>query len=98
MTTEPVRRARWPKRRIQVLAWFSGAATVLAGGAALATDPPVAPSRPARSERQRAAEVHVIRRIIVVDPPSAPPQPQTVTVIAPPAVQPAPAPATTGGS
>jgi hypothetical protein len=93
------RRTRWPKRRVQWLAWITAGVTAAASGVAIAAERPASPTR-TRQPRQRVIERHVIRRVIVVDPPTASAQAPGVTyvpapVAAAPAPAPAPAPATT---
>lgn len=94
--TEAVRRSRWSKRRIRALAWISGVTTLTASGAAIASIPP-GREGVKRADRPVVVERHVIRRIVIIDPPSAAPAPAPIVVVAAP---PAPAlPATnTGGS
>ncbi|MGE5225636.1 MAG: hypothetical protein ACM3OO_02045 [Planctomycetaceae bacterium] len=108
------RRTRWSKRRIRVVAWSTGVATFVVSGGALAVAPKpatAAAGRPHHAKQKQARPVierTIIRRVVIVDPPSAASAPAggapiVVTQSAPvanpaPAPAPAPAPTTTGGS
>jgi hypothetical protein len=103
-TTEraPSRR-RWSKDAVRLAAWGTGAATFLGRVAAIAVAPKPTPSNGVGFSQAEApaAERHVIRRIIVIEPsePSAPVAVLQEPVAPQPAAAPPPAPATsTGGS
>ncbi|MGZ4148514.1 MAG: hypothetical protein ACXVQJ_00590 [Actinomycetota bacterium] len=108
------RRARWSKRRIRVVAWSAGIATFVVSGGALAMAPKPATAQ-ARTHRPKQKQVRpviertIIRRVVIIDPPSAAAVPATggapivITQSAPaaapaPAPAPVPAPTSTGGS
>jgi len=94
--TEAVRRTRWSKRRVRALAWISGVATLTASGAAIASTPPGREGlKPAA--QPVVVERHVIRRIVIIDPPSAAPAPVPIVVVAAPPAPTAPT-TNTGGS
>jgi hypothetical protein len=96
-TERPARRSRWPKGRIRALAWLSGAMAAVASAAAISPALTTTSERPVQA-RPRVIERHVIRRVIIVDPPTAAPV-APVTVVQAPAPAPAPPPpVTTGGS
>ncbi len=106
------RRARWSKRRIRIVAWSTGIATFVVSGGALAMAPKPVTSADARAHRAKqkharpVIERTIIRRVVIIDPPTAAAAPAgagapiVITQSAPPAPAPAPAsaPTTTGGS
>ena len=108
------RRARWSKRRIRLVAWSTGIATFVVSSGALAMAPKPATAAQGRTHRPKHKQVRpviertIIRRVVIVDPPTAAAAPAggapiVITQSAPaanpaPAPAPAPAPTSTGGS
>jgi hypothetical protein len=103
-TERSTSRRRWSKDAVRLAAWGTGAATFLGSVAAIAVAPKPAPGEDGTTIAQAdapAAERHVIRRIIVIEPsePSAPVAVLQEPAATQPASAPPPAPATsTGGS
>jgi hypothetical protein len=107
MTEHRVRKTRWPKGRVRALAWGTGgAAFVLAAAPLVATPkPPVdAAASTMRAPARHVIERHIVRRVVIVDPVSAPTSTWTASgsgsvsgggAVAAPAPAPPPAPPTT---
>jgi hypothetical protein len=110
MTERHARKTRWPKGRVRALAWGTGgAAFVLAAAPLVSTPKPPVNSAAAarRTPARHLIERHIVRRVVIVDPVSAPTSTWTSSgsgsvsgggTVAAPAPAPAPPTTTTGGS
>jgi hypothetical protein len=112
MTEHRARKTRWSKGRVRGLAWGTGGAAFVLATAPLvaAPKPPVNDAAGARRAPARhVIERHIVRRVVIVDPVSAPASTWTssgsgsvssggAVVAPPPAPAPAPPTTTTGGS
>jgi uncharacterized membrane protein YgcG len=69
----PAKRPRWSPGKVRALAWVTGSATFLAGFGILGAAPKPAAggevSARRKPVRQKVIVRHIVRRVIVVDPP-----------------------------